>query len=109
MAFINLRNAVVDRLFWGDKGVSVHEEFTKGDGTQGRGPSYSLFFDEAPGLAVGTKLKSAKGQFSHKSKIGYAKDDTNMETPLPFVDFAINSPEYELAEDQGGSTEDTPW
>lgn len=64
MAILNIKNATVERKFYGDKGAAVVEKFTKQDGSEGKS-YYSLWFDEPQNFEIGA-TGSFSGLFSVK-------------------------------------------
>ena len=71
MAYINIKDAVIDRVFYDGKGLAVHEEFEKQDGTTGKS-YYTVWLDEDEGFEVGDTIS---GGGRHSAKVSsYDKD-----------------------------------
>lgn len=64
MAYINIKDAVIDRVFYDGKGLAVHEEFDKNDGTKGKS-YFTVWLDEDEGFEVGDTI-SGGGRHSAK-------------------------------------------
>lgn len=84
MAYVNIRNAVVDRKFFEGKGLAIHEEFTKRDGTTGKA-YFTAWFDEAPEVEIGDTIS---GGGTHSFRLEqYTNNDGEEKTS---VNISIN-------------------
>lgn len=100
MATVYIKEAIVKRSFYNDKGLEIAEQFKTRDGKDAE-KKYTLFFDEAQSFAPGTKV-NASGLLSVKARI-WVRDDAE---DTAVADIVLNNPKVEVV---GGSTDDNPW
>lgn len=95
MAFA-IVNGTVQRTFFGGKGASVKESFTKRNGSEGAS-YYTAFFDAPHGLAEGSTGKFS-GLLSAKVS-SYEKEGETRHS----ADIVLNSAKFEAAESEDSS------
>lgn len=100
MAWVNIQNGTVERLFYGDKGVAIVEKFNKRDGTEGKA-YFTGFSDEPLGLSVGDT-----GRFSGSLSVKVDEWEKDGETRHT-AKVTLNNLRYEI--DASGGNEPDPW
>ena len=101
MAWVNISNGTVERLFYDDKGVAIVEKFKKRDGTEGK--AYFTGFSEEPlGLSVGDT-----GRFGGSLSVKVDEWEKDGETRHT-AKVTLNNLTFEPA-DSGGGSEPDPW
>lgn len=93
MAFINVKDATVDRIIFNGKGARVYEEFTKRDGETGRAYFTAWFQNEITEFNEGD-LVNVSGNIS--VKVSEYVDKEGIERTS--ADVNINNAKAELAD-----------
>lgn len=98
MAYINLKNVVVARVFHNGLGLGVEERFRRNDGSEGKA-KYSVWFDSPHGIAIGSTIEKVGGVLSVKAKIVPSEQGEDYAA----ADVSINQPKVEGVSGGGAS------
>lgn len=84
MAFVDIKNGLVEKAFSGGKGFAVSETFTKQDGTDGKA-KFKVWFTEAQKITEGSRV-DVSGVLS--VKVSSFDGDNG---PVQFAEVSINN------------------